>query len=432
MALLRTGPTRTQLMDALEKARRRPTTPVTGGLGEAMARMATQWVDAFSDRDTANRQVSEREAKNNAISRILQQAMMAGAGPVGRVTDATQVQAMPEYAGQSLANAMSSPQAQQTNQINFDGGQPINTDFGSPLAVGPTRRQILASNPATAELAFQMQMNKEEADAALQRQIAFANKTAKPDPVVARREAKVNNYMELYSITRAEAISLVDNLSYIDPITGILRSKIPPPDNQGGGGDPVIDPPGPIDPPDPSETNEYTPNVIALGTGFIDGMKAILESGSLTSWLVDGTEQVQAQAILNAIGKDIEKAFSVNTRYAVAEMDDIRAKLTPGSGMWKSKDGTIATFLGLEKALIGRLEAANADINDPTIDKAIKRDARIFRRAITSLRSNIGKMLNVDKHPIINTLAQLKELEKGALFRDGATGKIREYFPQGN
>tara|TARA_R110000850_G_scaffold91097_2_gene193561 strand:+ start:390 stop:1802 length:1413 start_codon:yes stop_codon:yes gene_type:complete len=162
MALLRTGPTRTQLMDALEKARRRPTTPVTGGLGEAMARMATQWVDAFSDRDTANRQVSEREAKNNAISRILQQAMMAGAGPVGRVTDATQVQAMPEYAGQSLANAMSSPQAQQTNQINFDGGQPINTDFGSPLAVGPTRRQILASNPATAELAFQMQMQQEQ------------------------------------------------------------------------------------------------------------------------------------------------------------------------------------------------------------------------------------------------------------------------------
>ncbi|MDB4725959.1 hypothetical protein OAF54_00890 [bacterium] len=75
MAFLKTGPSRSELMMAMQRARRRPERPVTGGLGEAIARMATQWVDTYSDKQSADRQVSEREASNAKDSGIFSKAI---------------------------------------------------------------------------------------------------------------------------------------------------------------------------------------------------------------------------------------------------------------------------------------------------------------------------------------------------------------------
>tara|TARA_R110001599_G_scaffold98801_2_gene253765 strand:- start:1201 stop:2523 length:1323 start_codon:yes stop_codon:yes gene_type:complete len=390
MALLRTGPTRTQLMDALEKARRRPTTPVTGGLGEAMARMATQWVDAFSDRDTANRQVSEREAKNNAISRILQQAMMAGAGPVGRVTDATQVQAMPEYAGQSLANAMSSPQAQQTNQINFDGGQPINTDFGSPLAVGPTRQQILASNPATAELAFQMQMQQEEADRKLQQQIQLAE--AKVRPTENEKQAKI--LQAEFGLTPNEAFAVANGFVDIQPGTApnefILASKIP-----GFKINPTIrNMPVPLSPdetnvvPPPNMTKGQSPrepstkevditgdiDIIEEGTGPFDFLASIMERVPFLSELVDGTDERKAAMVLSTLSKDFQRAFANNPRFAIGEMQQIIDTINPATGAISTGSALISDLLAVRGVVGKRVADAKKTSSDPNLQKKIRED----------------------------------------------------------
>ena len=385
MVLLNTGPTRTQLMDALEKARRRPTTPVTGGLGEALARMGTQWVDAFSDRDTANRQVSEREAKNNAISRVLQQAMMAGAGPTGRLQEATQVQELPTTpaVGDSLRQAMSPGQSP---DVQFDGGQPINTDFGSPLAVSPSRQQILSSNPATAEMAFQMQMKQEQDDTAFKRQLALAEAKVKPT----ENETQAKILQAQFGLTPNEAFAVANGLVDIQPGTApnefTLVSLIPgfnidpskrTQPKKPSTGEPIPKKPSTGEPiPKEPSTVDITGgiDIIEEGTGPFDFLASIMERVPFLSELVDGTDERKAAMVLSTLSKDFQRAFANNPRFAIGEMQQIIDTINPATGAISTGSALTSDLLAVRGVMGKRVADAKKTSSDPNLQKKLRED----------------------------------------------------------
>tara|TARA_R110000803_G_scaffold206573_1_gene273937 strand:+ start:11859 stop:13193 length:1335 start_codon:yes stop_codon:yes gene_type:complete len=103
-------------------------------------------------------------------------------------------------------------------------------------------------------------------------------------------------------------------------------------------------------------------NVILLGTGISNGIRAAFEGTPILDQFVEGGEQLSAQFTLNALGKDFEAALANNPRYAEGEMKRLSGTLTDVGG------GTFKT----EGDLISKLEGANKEFGFE-VEKAAQR-----------------------------------------------------------
>lgn len=246
------------------------------------------------------------------------------------------------------------------------------------------------------------------------------------------RDTRVNDLMQTFNLDRPTALAVSENKIDVIPGTApgefTLVSSIPgfsvdqitqaaEPPALTPQAAPALDV---VTPPPPADITGGI-NILEEGTGPFDRLAGFLERVPILSEIVSGEDEREATLILEGLGKDFQRAFANNPRFAIGEMQNIAEKIAPAAGALSTPQALGADLKAARRLIENRVAEARTGAQDVSLqpglreaDQSIVNNGERFIRAIDQILASGGQ--DSGAAPTITTQEEFDALPSGAVF----------------